>query len=237
MDNTTTLSMNSSGSSASAPTSGVRKKGAVWPIDGGKFLREASTEDTMPFAEFRCKSPAEEYTTTRKSFDDTVASSDAQTLRDAQPAGRTTPGGHAGGEAFGNVSESVRNVEEAITRRTTSPVTSIYVPKRRSEVTICHYGGFHGHEKDEETGLLDPDNPDCLRVSPKVPKVLGVDSVFYDSSNYAASLRVPKKTEVGDRVMDPFAKSNWMTVTTQRLKMSKNEIPAQYLRTPGRNVH
>jgi hypothetical protein len=215
----------------------VRKKGGVWPDSGGRLLREASSTDTVPFAEFRCESPVEEYTTTLKSFDDTVSNGDAQVLRDVRPAGRTTPGGHAGGEAFGNVSESVQNLEEAITRRTTSPVTSVYLPRRRSEVTICHYAGFHGHEKDEEAGLLDPNNRHRLQVTAKVPKVLGVDSVFYDSSNFTASLRVPKKSEVEDRLMDPFSKSNWMTMTTQRLKMGKGEIPAQYLRTPGRNVH
>ena len=41
-----------------------------------------------------------------------------------QPAGRTTPGGHGGGEAYGNVSESVVNLQEALTRRTSTPVTS-----------------------------------------------------------------------------------------------------------------
>jgi len=37
--------------------------------------------------------------------------------------------------------------------------------------------------------------------------------------------------------MDPFEKSNWMTLTTQRFKMAKDDVPAQYVRSPGRNIH
>ena len=50
----------------------------------------------------------------------------------------------------------------------------VYVPKRRSEVTVCHYKAFHGHEKHAEVALLDPARPEKLRVAYKVPKTLGV---------------------------------------------------------------
>lgn len=215
----------------------VRRKGALWPDDGGNIWREASTADHKPYAEYRCESAQEEYTTTIKSFNTTVSGHDSQALRDVRPAGQTSPGGHAGGEAFGNVTESVQNIEEALTRRTTSPITSVYMPRRMSEVTICHYDTFHGQEKNYQIALLDASRPDRLVVSPKVPKTLGVDAVLYDSSRYVEASKIPTKTEVGERIMEPFVKSNWMTVTTQRSKMRKDEVPAMYTRTPGRNIH
>jgi hypothetical protein len=55
--------------------------------------------------------------------------------------------------------------------------SGVYLPKRVSEVTVCHYGSFHGHEKHTELGLYDPDNRDRLCISPKTPKVLGVRSM------------------------------------------------------------
>ncbi len=102
-----------------------------------------------------------------------------------------------------------------------------------------------------------------------------MDAVFYDASNYVHASKLPMKTEVGERIMEPFAKvfsrlttniplfspfflcspeataeearendsfvrksqDNWMTMTTQHLKMGKNEIPSVYERKPGRNVH
>jgi hypothetical protein len=54
----------------------------------------------------------------------------------------------------------------------------VYVPKRRSEVTVCHYNTFHGHEKHSEVGLLDPARPEKLRVASKVPKTLGVGALL-----------------------------------------------------------
>jgi hypothetical protein len=41
------------GSKETGQTKTVRRKGAVWPEDGGNFLREASTTDEKPFAEYR----------------------------------------------------------------------------------------------------------------------------------------------------------------------------------------
>jgi hypothetical protein len=96
----------------------VRRKGGVWPEDGPRLFRDTSSHDQRPFGEFRCLS-AEEYNTTLQTFNSTVSGSDTRAMRDLQPAGRTTPGGYAGGEAFGNISESVQNIEEALTRRTT----------------------------------------------------------------------------------------------------------------------
>ena len=40
----------------------------------------------------------------------------------------------------------------------------------------------------------------------QVPKTLGVDAVFYDASNYVHASKLPMKTEVGERIMEPFAK-------------------------------
>ena len=97
----------------------VRRKGGVWPEDGPRIFRDTSSPDQRPFGEFRCLSAEEEYNTTLQTFNSTVSGSDTRAMRDLQPAGRTTPGGYAGGEAFGNISESVQNIEEALTRRTT----------------------------------------------------------------------------------------------------------------------
>ena len=216
-----------------------RSKGGLWPDGGGTTLRDASSTDTKPYADIGCDEPADQYTTTLKTFNSTVSGHEPDSIRDARPAGRTSPGGHSGGEAYGNVSESVTNVEEALTRSSRRPVTSVYMPKRISEISVCHYGAFNTTEKFKEVQLYDPNNLEKLTVSPKVPKVLGVDSVFYDSTRYREAKHMKKTTESSDHhgSTGVFAKSNWLTFTSQRSRMPRNDVRSQYVRTPGANQH
>ena len=113
------------------------------------------------------------------------------------------------------------------------------MPKRISEISVCHYGAFNTTEKFKEVQLYDPNNLEKLTVSPKVPKVLGVDSVFYDSTRYQEAKHLTKTTESSDHhgSTGVFAKSNWLTFTSQRSRMPRNDVRSQYVRTPGANQH